>query len=178
VETSDVYIGLAASRELTGRDGEALQILSQVTKKFDKSPDAFYRMAQIYHRAKDEPQATEATYQAALRAGNPQISMEALQFLSKQLRWADAMRIASLVKDTETEDPEVKLVIARALQNGGDKAGAQAVSNQARALLAKHPENKAKLEIAYGDILPVKASVPISGLAPPADPTRATASNR
>jgi tetratricopeptide (TPR) repeat protein len=116
VETSDMYVGLAAARELVGQDGDALKILTQVAQKFDKSPDPLYRIAQIYRRNKKDAEATDLLVKAAeLAPTNNQLSMETLEALSTANRWADARKYADRIKAVESDSPEVKLVIARAL---------------------------------------------------------------
>jgi hypothetical protein len=154
VETTDTYIGLAAAKELVGRDGEALQLLQQVTQKFTKSPDPLYRIAQILRRNKKEAEAADVLLKATeIAPDNNQLAMETMEQLSTLQRWSDARHLADKIKAVETDNPEVKLLIARALLKGGDAGGAQTVVAQARTLLEKKPEMKGALERAYGDVL-------------------------
>lgn len=188
IETSDMYVGLAAARELTGQDAEALKILTQVAQKFDKSPDPLYRIAQIYRRNKKDDEATAMLMKAAeLAPTNNQLSMEALEALSAAKHWQEARKMADRIKAVESDSIEVKLVIARALLNGGDKEGAQTLVTQARALMEKKPEIKAAVEHAFQDVLQPTASgmspLPPGKIAegpamPPGDALRAPASLR
>jgi tetratricopeptide (TPR) repeat protein len=154
VETPEVYLGLAAAKELSGRDSEAIELLGQIAARYDRSPDAYYRMAKIYRRLNDGARAAEATFRAAERTDLGQVKMEALELLSKQDRWNDARKMAEALRAMTIENPEAKLAIARALLRGGNKEGSLAVANEARVLLEKNPDTKARLEIAYADVLP------------------------
>lgn len=154
VETPEIYLGLAAARELTDRDNEALQLLQTAARKFDKSPDPLYRIAQILRRNKKDSDAADVLLKASERAPeNNQLVMEAMEQLAIANRWNEARRMADKIKSVETDSPEIKLLIARALLKGGDPDGARAVVAQARTLMSKRPEIKAALEQVYGDVL-------------------------
>jgi predicted Zn-dependent protease len=95
VESVEVYIGLAAARELTNRDAEAAEVLKKVIERFPKSPDAPYHLAQIQMRAKRVAEAAKSLTSASdLVPSNHQIAMEALQALSSANQWTDARRVA------------------------------------------------------------------------------------
>jgi tetratricopeptide (TPR) repeat protein len=153
-DVPEVYLALAAHRELTGRDAEALRILSQVAPRFDKIPDLYYRMSQILQRNRNVDGAVAAMIQAVERSpAQSQIVLEALEYFSGLQRWNEARQMADKLKSAPTDDPEVKLVIARALRKGGDVGSAQQLIDQAKTLLAQRPEQKARLERAYADML-------------------------
>ena len=172
IETPDIYVGLAAARELAGQDADALKILDQISKKFEKSPDPLYRIAQIYRRNKKTSEAAEVLLKAAeLAPSNNQLSMETLEMLSQEQRWSDARKIADRIKSVESDNPEVKLIIARALNHGGDTAGSQALVTQARALLDKRPELRSGIERGFPDLMQAAAGAP-----PATEPSRAIAS--
>jgi tetratricopeptide (TPR) repeat protein len=164
----EAHLGLAAARELTGRDPDALRLLSQVAPRFDQSPDLYYRMAQIYRRNKRDDAAVGAFLEASKRApDNAQLSMDALEYFSSINRWAEATRMAEKLRSTPTDNPEIKLLIARALQRGGNRQASELVVAQARELMGKSPELKAALERAYADVLQA-ADAPAPAEAPPA----------
>jgi len=154
INIPDAYIGLAAVREFSGQDNEALQILNQVASKFEKTPDIYLRMATIFRRAKNNDGAAQAYLKAAERAPqNNQLSLDILQFMSEQNRWQDALQFANKLRTVETDNAEVKLVIARALFKGGDQGSAKLLVDQAKALIEKKPEIKPVIERAYADVL-------------------------
>jgi hypothetical protein len=153
-ESPEVYLGLAAHRELTGRESEALRILTSVASKYDQIPDIYFRIAQILIRNKSNDAAAQYMLKATERAqGANQIVVEALQFFNSVQKWNEAKLMADRLKSAPTEDPELKLLIARALKNGGDSAGAQAVADQARGMIATKGEIKVAMERAYADVL-------------------------
>jgi tetratricopeptide (TPR) repeat protein len=153
-EIPEAYIGIAAVREFTGRDQDALQVLNGVVGKFDKSPDIYYRMAQILRRLKRDNEAVVAYQKAVERAPQAnQLVMDSLEYFSSLNRWSEARAMAEKIKDVQTDSPEVKLVIARALQRGGDKGAAESVVAAAKALLDKKPELKQAIEQNYNDVL-------------------------
>jgi hypothetical protein len=153
-DSPDVYLGLAAHRELTGREAESLRILTSVAGKYDQIPDIYFRIAQILMRNKSNDAAAQYMLKATERAqGANQIVVEALQFFSSVQKWNEAKLMADRLKSAPTEDPELKLLIARALKNGGDAAGAQAVADQARGMIATKGDIKTAMERAYSDVL-------------------------
>lgn len=176
-EIPEVFLALAAAREFTGRDQEALRILGGVAGRFDKIPDIYYRMAQILQRNKQNDAAAATLIRAAERAGNNnQIVLDAVQFLSGIQKWAEAKQLADKLKGTATDDPEVKLVLARALKNGGDAPGAQLLVDQAKGIIAAKPEFKQAIEQAYPDLLgggtggaapSAAAPAPVAAVPPP-----------
>lgn len=152
-EIQEAYLGLAATRELTGRVGEALQILSQAAPKFEKIPDFHYRMAQIFKKAEQVNDAAREYVLATQKApDHGQLSLEALDYLLKAQKFAEAKPIAEHLKGIKTEEPEVKLIIAKALLLGGDAPSARALTDEAKNLLANKPDLRAQLEKAYAEV--------------------------
>jgi hypothetical protein len=82
-----------------------------------------------------------------------QLALDSLQYFISLKSEADVKFAAEKLKGVQTENPEVKLYVARALAQTGDKEGAKALAAQARELMAKKPESKDALEKAYGDVL-------------------------
>lgn len=170
IEIIETYLGLAAAREFKGQDREALQLLAQSAAQFEKLPDFHYRMAQILRRLNQHAEATQ-TYLRTLERSpeNNQIAMEALTYLSLQENWSEAGKIAARLKSVPTEDPEVKLVIARALMRSGDTPSAQTVVAEAKAILGRKPASAGSLDSAYADVFAINAptaSTPLAMAAP------------
>ena len=154
LEMPEAYLGLATVRELTGREGEALQLLSGVLGKFEKIPDIYYEIAQILRRNKRDNEAAAAYMKASERAPeNNQFALETLQYLSSLQKWPEARLVADRLKNIQTDNPEVKLFVARALLKGGDRKAAEPLIASARELIEKKPESKAAFEKAYPDVL-------------------------
>ncbi len=153
-EIPEDYLALAAVREETSREPEAIQILAQAAQKFDKVPDFYYRLGQIFQKEKKDQQAAVAYSRAVERApANNQMAFDVLQYFSKTGHWNEARPLADRLKNVKTDDPEVKLVLARALMHGGDIGSAQAQADEAKKLLEKNPAAREALEQAYGDVL-------------------------
>lgn len=153
-EIAEAYIGLAGSREMTGRDGEAVNILAGVAGKFDKTPDIYYALAQILKRNKKDNEALGSYQRAFERAPkNPQLALEATEYAASLQRWNEAKGFVEPLKAAETDNPEVKLFVARVLMKAGDSASAEPLVAQARDLMAKKPEMQKGLEQNYADVL-------------------------
>lgn len=155
-EFPEAYLGLAAVREWVGRDREAVQILAQAVGKFDQVPDLYYRIGQIFLKNKNDVDAAIALSKAAERGPqNNQLQLEALEVLSRVQKWEEARKFATRLKDVKTESPEVILVIARALQKGGDPLSVEPLLKKAKELISKepNPQVKAALKKGYSDLL-------------------------
>ncbi len=153
-EMPEPYVALTAVAESMNQDQKALNILEQALKRHSKSADLYYRVFLIMKRNKNFEQATLALTQATtLAPENGNLNLEALQFLVESRKWPEARQIAHRLAGVKTDNPAIKLLVARALIEGGDKASAEAVIAQAKELLAKNPQLKATLEKSYGDLL-------------------------
>lgn len=149
----ETYLGLAAAREMTGRDTEAFQLLAAVAQKFDKVPDIYLRMGQILQRNKQPKDALAAFLKASERAPqNNQLTLETIIFGTTLQAWNEIRPLAERIKTTQTTNPEVKLLLARVFKQVGDTASEQAVVQQAKDLLAKS-QNRAEIEKAFADVL-------------------------
>jgi tetratricopeptide (TPR) repeat protein len=154
LEMPEAYLGLATVREMTGREGEALQLLNGILSKFEKIPDIYYEMAQILRRNKKDNEAAAAYMKASERAPeNNQFALETLQYLTSLQKWPEAHAVADRLKNIKTDNPEVKLFVARVLLKGGDKAAAEPLIAAARELINKKPESKAAFEKSYPELL-------------------------
>jgi tetratricopeptide (TPR) repeat protein len=152
-EIPEDYIGLAATREWTGRAQEALQILSEGASKFDKIPDVYYTLAQFFQRNKQDDAAVNAFKQALARAPQDNaLAIEALQFFANAKKWSDGKQIAEQLKTVQTDNPEVKVFLARFLIKNGNKAGAKELLDQANELVKAKPEVRKQLEDRYPDV--------------------------
>lgn len=153
-DSVSAFVGPAAARELRGRDEEASQILGQVIQAYPKAPEPYLHLTQIYRRAKKDVEAALSLYKAAeLIPSSNQIALDALQSLSSVSRWDEARKLAERIKDVETDTPEVKLVIARALLRGGNREAAMVQIEAARTLMQSKPETKTALTQTYADVL-------------------------
>lgn len=153
IEIPESYIGLAAAKEMNGRLDEALRVLGGVAEKFKDIPDIYYRMAQLLVRQENHAAAVMAFQKVVEKApNNGPIVLEVLDYFARLKAWAQAKPVAEKLKTAETDNPAVKLLIARVFKNTGDEAGAKAMVEQAKPLLDKAP-NKAELEKGYADVL-------------------------
>lgn len=149
----EAFIALAGVQEFSGRNDEALNILGQAFQRFGPSTDLYYRIAVVQAREKNVDAAVRAFVNAASSAGNNyQILMEALQYCSRSAHWKEASQIANQLRTAPTADPEVKLIIARALRNGGDNAGASTAISEAISMLEQKPDQRKLLEARYTDV--------------------------
>ncbi len=156
IETYQNYLYLAASQEMFGRDGEALSLLKQLTAKFDKEPEAYRHISAILLRNKDEAGAAEALYQSAIRNSDPQQKLDVMQMLLRQKRNDEALKLAQDLKEVKTENPEVRLTVARAFFAGHDKLSGQAQIDEAKSTMTKlAPERVKKIEADFSDVLKV-----------------------
>ena len=153
VELVEAYIGYAAAFEMTGRDPEALRVLTSVMDKFQKIPDIYYRVGQILQRNKREGDAVKAYVKAASVTDDAMVNLEVLQNLAGLQSWKEAKPIADRLKTLNTTNPAVKLLIARTMLQVGDSASAKALTDQAKELINKTPELKPDLERLYADVL-------------------------
>lgn len=151
------YLSLVTVREYTNRDSEALQILETMTHKFEKSADVFIRLGQLLRKTKQDARAAEAFSRGVeLAPDNAQLNLEILQYFSSLRLWMKAKPIADRLKNAKTDDPAVKLVLARVMLNAEDPSAAQSLVAQARDLENKlSADERAKIESTYGDILNV-----------------------
>lgn len=157
VESYGMYLSLAIAQELYGRDQDALLLLGQMAKKFDKETETYRRMAVIFFRNKEDAKGGEASYQAALRTENAQIKLETVSTLLRLNRGIDAMTIALPLRDVQTDNPEVKLIIARALIAGRDSTGGVPQINEAKSLMTKLDAERVKqIEHDYADVFNAK----------------------
>jgi predicted Zn-dependent protease len=161
IETPDTYIGYAAARESTNQDSDALQILNHGLEKFGKSSEIYYRLGLILRRTKRDAEAIQAFLKATeLAPSNNSLSLEALTYFISQTRFKDARAMADRLKTVETENPEVKLVLARAYKLSGDKPGLGEMLGQAKVLLARKPELAPALEQLYADVFRMDIPLP------------------
>ncbi len=153
IDLPETNMGLAFSRDMAGRTQEAVQILGSVVDKYKDIPDVFYRMAQMLARLGNNESAAVAYSQALERAkDNAAMFVEALDFMAQQKMWETAKPIAMKIKDSEIDNPAIKLLIARVLINSGEKESAKPLVAAAKTLLEKAP-NKDQIEKAFSDIL-------------------------
>lgn len=159
VNIPEPYIGLGAVREFTGRDQDALQLLAQVLPNFEKVPDIHLRMGIILRRLKNVDPAIQAYARAAETApANAQLQVDTLAFMAEQNRWKDALPVANRLRETQTENAEVKLLVARALAKNGDQGSAQMLAEQANGLMSKlQAQAKDYLDRNYADVLALAA---------------------
>lgn len=153
IDLPETNMALAFSRDMGGRTQEAVQILGSVVDKYKDIPDVFYRMAQMLVRLGNNDAAAVAYSQALERAkDNAAMFVEALDFMATQKMWDAAKPIAMKIKDTEIDNPAIKLLIARVLVNSGERESAKPLIASSKTLLEKSP-NRAQIEKAFADIL-------------------------
>jgi tetratricopeptide (TPR) repeat protein len=153
IEIPESYIGLSAARDLSGRPQEAAQILASVAEKFKDIPDIYYRLAQLLARLENSDAALGSYSQAIQRAqNNPQIALEAIEYASKLKAWSRAKPMAESIKAVQTDNPAVKLLLARVFKNAGDSVSAKAMVAEAQPMMEKSP-NKDQIAKAFSDVL-------------------------
>lgn len=155
VQTIEVYEGLASAEDQLGRDGDAIQVLNAAAEKFPKSPDPWVNMAKVFQKNKDMAHAGAALMKGIELAGSDhQLELQGLQFFASENRWNEAKQLADRLKAVQTDNPQVKLLIARALLKGGDKAGSKDQAAMAKEMMAKIPaEQQEALKKAFADVL-------------------------
>lgn len=149
----DLHLGIAAAKELRGQNSEALEILKKGIQLYPQNPDFFYRAGLIYKKENNLTRASEHTYQAARRAPqNHQLAMEALELLMATQSWRAAAEMADRIQSAPTDNPEVKLIIARAFLRYGDIQKAEQSTDEARKMMTD-PGQRSRLEQKYSDVL-------------------------
>jgi tetratricopeptide (TPR) repeat protein len=172
--TPEVVVGLSAAFEQTGRVNEAIRLLTDAAAANPKAPEFSHRLGLIYQEQKNIDLAVAQFLEANRRAPSAHaLALDQLVFIARAERWAEAAVVADSLKDAPTDDPEVKLLLARVYQQAGRKEFAQTQSTIARTLLDKAPNKKAQLLKAYGDLL--GSDTPAA--TPPAQPAQGPARN-
>lgn len=153
--SSDAYIGLAASRELTGRDAEAIPILKEGIKHFEKSGAIYYRLGLLYAKNKATDLATQSLVTAAtLSPENTQMNFETLQYLVAQALWKEALPFAEKLRTVKTDNPEIKLILAEVFRNNSDVNMTVVTKQEALELLSKLPEKEQQfLRSKYSELM-------------------------
>jgi tetratricopeptide (TPR) repeat protein len=164
VEPPDVVVGLSMAWEQSGRVEAAVQLLKGAEEKFKNSPEFSHRLGVIYQSQKNLDQAVQSFLEAHRRApGLAKLALDYLVFFIQNNKWSEASVVAESLKDAQTEDPEVKLLIARAFQQTGRNEAARAQVEVAKTLLDKAPGKKDALLKNFADLLESS-----SGAQPPA----------
>lgn len=157
IQIPEIYLTLAGMREWEGRDQEAAQILSQAARTFEKVGEVHLNFASMARKLKQEGVAVQEALKAAEVAGqNSQLQLEALQFLILGSHWKEAKPVADQLRSVATEEPAVKLLLARVYAKNQDETLKQALVNEATSLLAKSqakPEQKEAIKRAFADVL-------------------------
>jgi tetratricopeptide (TPR) repeat protein len=164
IEAPEVIVGLSAAWEQTGRMEAAIQLLSGAAEKFKSSPEFSHRLGMIYQGQKNTDLAVQNFLEAHRRApGLAKLALDYLVFFAQNQRWSEASVVAESLKDAQTEDPEVKLLIARAFQRTGRAEAARAQTEIARTLLDKAPNKKDALMRNFADLLGSESPAPAPG---------------
>jgi len=154
IENPEIHMGLALSREMSGADQDAILILEAATKKFEKVPGLVLRIAQILKRNKNQEGATLYYSKAMeLAPDNENIALESLGYFLESRQDESARLVATKLKNAKTDNPEVKLVIARGLLRGGDATGAKMITEEAVGLVATNTQLRQRLQSSYPDLL-------------------------
>lgn len=157
----EVQLARASARELVGRDGDALTFLALGAQKFDKMPDFYIRIGQVLQRNKRDQDAVSYFKQASDRVpADANLALATLQYSIATQSWDNAKTLASRVKTTPTNNPEVKLLLATAFMHAKDQESAKIAAEEAR-LLMKQPGADAaltkELEKRYVNVLELPA---------------------
>ncbi len=165
IQPPDVIVGLANAWEQTGKVEAAVQLLQGASEKFKEAPDFEHRLGVIYNGQKKTDLAIKSFMEAHRRAPTlTKLALDYLVFFAQNNRWTEASIVADSLKDAQTEDPEVKLLIARAFQQTGRAEASRAQVEVAKTLLDKAPNKKDALLKNFADLFQVTA--------PPAAPAR------
>ncbi|MFZ9596464.1 MAG: tetratricopeptide repeat protein [Bdellovibrionia bacterium] len=153
IKIPETFLAYASVFEFTGRDGEAINLLLGVAEQFPKVPDLYFRVGQILQRNKRPTEAGKAYQKAfAVTPDNVNLALEVLQNLSIMQLWADAKPVAERLKPLKTDNPVIKLLIARTFLRTGDQGTAKQLTAEADELLKKNPGAKAELEKNFADL--------------------------
>lgn len=154
IETMEVYEGLASAADLSGRDNDAIQVLSVAAQKFPKSAEPYFNMAKVYQKNKDENHAVAALLKTVELSGeNHQLQLDTLQYLASVNRWTEAKQVADRLKLIDTDNPEVRLLLARTYLKAGDKVAAQEQVARGKELMGKRPaDQQSNLKKIYSDV--------------------------
>lgn len=155
IDIPEVYLGQAAVYEGMNRENDALQVLSNGLRRHGKVASLHFKIGQILLRQKNQDGGVTALITASrLGPKNLELLVEILSVLTKIPKWKEAREVADLVRVLDTDNPSIKLLAARALQNGGDPMGAENLVSQAKQLLVdREPATKAAIEESYKDVL-------------------------
>lgn len=152
-QSAEVIVGLATAWEQTGRADAALQLLQTASENYKETPDFPHRLGVIYNSQKNVDLAVKSFLEAHRRAPKlAKLALDYLVFFTQNTRWSEASIVAESLKDAQTEDPEVKLLIARAFQQSGRTDAARAQVEIARTLLDKAPNKRDALLKNFADL--------------------------
>ncbi|MGZ3688362.1 MAG: tetratricopeptide repeat protein [Bdellovibrionota bacterium] len=153
-ESLEAYLGMAASREMMGREPEAVTILKQVASKFDETPAVYFTLAQLLRRMGRKSEAVDAYRDAVRRSRDSSTAaVELVQLLTELGRFGEASEAATALKSAPVEGAEARMIVARALLKGGDRVYAKIFADGAMSAVASDPALKAQIQKDYADVL-------------------------
>jgi tetratricopeptide (TPR) repeat protein len=153
-ETPEVYLGLAAAEEASGREVEAATWLLQGTKKFPEFPELHMRMAILFRRNKRVDEAVrEYSKVSELLPQNADLALKSLEYFVETKHWQEAKAVVTRLQQAKGATPEVKLLMATALQKFGDQGSASALVDEAKKMMKDQPDQMARLRKAFPDVL-------------------------
>lgn len=153
-QTTETIVGLATAWEQTQRVEAATQLLQTAMENYKEVADFPHKLGMILNGQKNVDGAVKMFMEAHRRAPKAaKLALDYLVFFGQNGRWSEAAIVAESLKDAQTEDPEVKLLIARAFQQSGRTEAARAQAEVARTLMDKAPNKREALMKNFADLL-------------------------
>jgi tetratricopeptide (TPR) repeat protein len=157
IDIPETYFGLSSAAEFMGRDEDALRVLSAGLQKYKEGPVAanFYQgIGGILARNKRDQEAALALKKAAeMDPKNNQLAVNAIDALGKQNKWQEARPLAESLRALQTDNPTVKLLLARVYSKTGDPSGATSLVASVKEMIKTKPELEVTLKKEYADLL-------------------------
>jgi tetratricopeptide (TPR) repeat protein len=147
------YLGWAAVRTFENRENEALSILQEAAQKFEKSAAVYLRMAEIFRKNKNEDSAVQAYAMAIQRAPDDiALALNTLEYFRLIKRTELVKQLSLRLKDFKTTQPEVKMIIARALKESGEPSQASKLVEEAKEMTKENPDAFTRLAQNYPEL--------------------------
>jgi tetratricopeptide (TPR) repeat protein len=154
-EIPEVFLALAASYEMTGREKEAVSILTESLQRIGESPAPYLALGNLYRKLKRDHDAIAAYRDAISRSEqDPSAAIELLGLLSELGEWDEARKLAErLIPALPPKRPDITLLAIRALIRGGNKPAAAPLLARVREELSGLPDEKHLLEARFPELL-------------------------
>ena len=151
---ASAWSSIALSQHFLGKTEAALDTVNFAVEQYPQFPILHQTTALLLTKlGKIELAVDEYTKAVELDPTDLTHAMLGLRAASSIQKWKKAQKFADLLKLQPTQNATTKLIIARALKNGGDESGARDLLAQANVLLNQNPQLKIEMKSQFSDLL-------------------------